>query len=88
MNNIKDNPYGKYNGKELDYILEVLDSENLDRKANPYVNRLEEKFCEVFKSKYSIAHNSGTSTLHSCLVAAGVKEGDEVISRLNPSMLI
>lgn len=80
MSDIKNNPYGKYNGKELDYILEVLDSENMDRKANPYVNRLEEKFCEVFQSKYSIAHNSGTSTLHSCLVAAGVKEGDEVIS--------
>ena len=72
MSDIKNNPYGKYNGKELDYILEVLDSENMDRKANPYVNRLEEKFCEVFQSKYSIAHNSGTSTLHSCLVAAGV----------------
>ena len=76
----KNKPYGKYNGKELDYILEDLDSENMDRKANPYVNRLEEKFSEVFQSKYSIAHNSGTSTLHSCLVAAGVKEGDEVIS--------
>ena len=45
MSDIKNNPYGKYNGKELDYILEVLDSENMDRKANPYVNRLEEKFC-------------------------------------------
>ena len=80
MNNVKDNPYGKYNGNELDYILEVLDSENMDRKSNPYVNRFEEKFSEVFKSKYSIAHNSGTSTLHSCLVALGVEPGDEVIS--------
>jgi len=80
MSDIKNNPYGKYNGNELDYILEVLDSENMERKSNPYVNRLEEKFSEVFQSKYSIAHNSGTSTLHSCLVAAGVKSGDEVIS--------
>ena len=80
MNNIKDNPYGKYNGKELDYILEVLDSENMNRKVNPYVNRFEKKFSEVFQSKYAIAHNSGTSTLHSCLVAVGVGEGDEVIS--------
>ena len=38
---IKDNPYGKYNGNELDYILDVLDSENMDRKSDPYVNRLE-----------------------------------------------
>ena len=77
---VKNNPNGKYNGNELDYILEVLDSENMERKSNPYVNRFEKKFGEVFKSKYSIAHNSGTSTLHSCLVAAGVKPGDEVIS--------
>jgi len=77
---VKKNPYGKYNGNEMDYILEVLDSENMERKSNPYVNRFEKKFGKVFKSKYSIAHNSGTSTLHSCLVAAGVKPGDEVIS--------
>ena len=77
---VKNNPNGKYNGNELDYILEVLDSENMERKSNPYVNRFEKKFGEVFKSKYSIAHNSGTSTLHSCLVAAEVKPGDEVIS--------
>ena len=77
---IKDNPYGKYNGNELDYVLDVLDSEDMDRKSNPYVNRFEKKFGKVFKSKYSIAHNSGTSTLHSCLVAAGVECGDEVIS--------
>jgi|TARA_R110000822_G_scaffold53158_2_gene137186 perosamine synthetase len=80
MSDIKDNPYGKYNGNELDYVLEVLDSENMDRKSNPYVNRFENKFSQIFKSKYSIAHNSGTSTLHSCLVAAGVECGDEVIS--------
>ena len=80
MNNIKENPYGKYNGNELDYVLEVLDSENMERKSNPYVNRFEKKFGEVFQSKYSIAHNSGTSTLHSCLFALGVRKGDEVIS--------
>ena len=40
MNDIKNNPYGKYNGNELDYILEVLDSENMDRKYNQYVNRI------------------------------------------------
>ena len=80
MIDIKNNPYGKYNGNELDYILEVLDSENMERKSNPYVNRFEKKFSEVFQSKYAIAHNSGTSTLHSCLVAVGVGEGDEVIS--------
>ena len=79
MELIKNNPDGKYNGNELDYILDVLDSENLERKSDPYVNRLEKKSCEVFKSKYSIAHNSGT---RHCIgfVAAGVQCGDELIS--------
>ena len=73
----KDN---KYNGNELEYVLKVLDSEDLDRKETPFVQRLEAKFCDVFGSKYAIAHNSGTSTLHTCLVAAGVGPEDEVIS--------
>ena len=80
IDNIKNNIRSKYNGNEVDYILEVLDSENLERKSNPFVNRFEEKFSNIFQSKYAIAHNSGTSTLHSCLSAIGVKEGDEVIS--------
>ena len=74
------NPYNKYNNNELDYILDVLDSENVNRKTNPYVNRFEDKFANIFQSKYAIAHNSGTSTLHSCLIAANIKPGDEVIS--------
>jgi len=76
---IKNNPLGKYNGNEVDYVLEYLDSENVERKNNPFVQRFEKKFCDIFNVKYAIAHNSGTSTLHSCLVAAGVGSGDEVI---------
>ena len=34
IDNIKNNDYGKFNGNETKYILEVLDSENLDRKKN------------------------------------------------------
>jgi len=80
VNKFKNNPDGKYNGNELDYILEVLDSENINRKLDPYVSRLERRYSEIFQTTYSIAHNSGTSSLHSCLAAAGVGEGDEVIS--------
>ena len=80
INRIKNDTQGKYNGNETEYILQVLDSENLDRKKNPFVNRLEKKYAEVFQTKYAIAHNSCTSALHTCLVAAGVKAGDEVIS--------
>ena len=83
MNYNKDltkDPSGKYNGNELSYVMEVLDSENRESRKNPFVGRLEHKFCQVFNSKYAIAHNSGTSTLHSSLAALGVGAGDEVIS--------
>jgi len=80
INKIKNDPYGKYNGNEIDYLLECMDSEDIESKKNPFVQRLEQKFCEVFGTKYAIAHNSGTSTLHTCLAAAGVGYGDEVIS--------
>ena len=73
-------PENKYNGNELEYVLKVLDSEDQDRKETPFVQRLENLATEVFQSKYAIAHNSGTSTLHTSLIAAGVKPGDEVIS--------
>ena len=79
IDEIKSNPFGKYNGNEIEYVLEYLDSEDIERKKNPFVQRFEERFCDVFGVKYAIAHNSGTSTLHSCLVAAGVGAGDEVI---------
>lgn len=74
------NPYGKHIGNELEYVCDVLNSEDRESRKTPYVGRLEEKFSSVIGTKYSIAHNSGTATLHTCLAAAGVGPGDEVIS--------
>ncbi len=74
------NPYGKYNGKEMEYVLQALDSDNPENKKKPWNQRFEEEFCKVMGVKYAIACNSGTSGLHAALVAAGVGPGDEVIS--------
>ena len=41
---------------------------------------MEAAFAECIGTRYAIAHNSGTSTLHTCLVALDVGYGDEVIS--------
>jgi perosamine synthetase len=41
--------------------------------------RLEEKFAEVFESKFAISFINGTATMHAALAAAGVGPGDEVI---------
>jgi perosamine synthetase len=73
------NPYGKFIGNELKYISEFLDSENPGNKAVPWATRFEKAFAERLGIRYAIAHNSGTSTLHSCLAAADVRQGDEVI---------
>lgn len=47
--------------------------------AGPMVTKFENAFAEFVKAEFAIAMNSGTAALHSALVAAGVKEGDEVI---------
>ena len=49
---ITSDPNGKYNGNELDYVKEVLDSENRESRKKSFVGRLERKFSEIFKSKY------------------------------------
>jgi perosamine synthetase len=69
------NSENKFGIKEYNNILQVL---NTKKKTN-FVHKLENFFSKKFKNKYSIAHNSGTSTLHSCLYALGVGENDEVI---------
>ncbi|MBI2860204.1 MAG: DegT/DnrJ/EryC1/StrS family aminotransferase [Chloroflexi bacterium] len=66
---------GKYAGNELKYVKSFLDNEK-----KPWTLLLEKAFAERFGARYAIAHNSGTSALHSCLATAGVGPGDEVIS--------
>lgn len=70
----------KFIGNELKYVKEVLRSDMKSSTGGSWNKRLEEIFCETFGVKYAIAHNSGTSALHSCLSAIGVGPGDEIIS--------
>ena len=66
-------------GNELEYLKQVL-SNSEEVKKNPFTVRLEDAFCKKFNVKYAIAMNSGTSGLHSALIAADVKPGDEIIT--------
>lgn len=66
---------GKYTGNELKYVTQFLENQKI-----PWTLKLEEAFAGRFGVKYAVAHNSGTSALHSSLAAAGVGPGDEVIS--------
>jgi len=73
------NPFGKFNGKELEYLSSYLDSEG-DSNEKPWVQRLEESVSNSIGAKYAVACNSGTSGLHMAMYACGIGPGDEVIT--------
>ena len=59
-------------------VMDTLDGVWLSR--GPKVSRFEEDFATYTGAKHAIAVSSCTAALHVSLVAAGVKEGDEVIT--------
>lgn len=64
---------------EKKYVLEALENEFATSLNSVFCNRVEKAFAEKFNSKYAISHCNGTATMHTALVALGVKPGDEVI---------
>ena len=78
MNNII-NP-NKYLGNELEYIRKVLEGESWSSTGGNWTNAFERAFAKKIGTQFAVAFNSGTSTLHAALEAAGVGAGDEVIS--------
>jgi hypothetical protein len=78
--NTQDLNPSKYLGNELNYLKKVLEGESWSASGGSWANTLEKEFAKRFGVKYGIAFNSGTSTLHAALEAAGVGPGDEVIS--------
>ena len=71
--------YGKFNGKELEYISSYLDSESYSNSKS-WAQRFEEKVSEHTGIKYAVACNSGTSGLHMAMAACNIGPGDEVIT--------
>ena len=72
-------PNGKFNGKELEYLSSFLDSEGGANKI-PWVQQFEDTVAKKLGAKYAVACNSGTSGLHMAMVACGIGPGDEVIT--------
>lgn len=64
--------------KEIEAVTEVLRSPRLS--LGPKLGEFERKFAEYIGAKHAIAVNSGTSGLHLCVNALGLKAGDEVIT--------
>lgn len=73
-------PYGHQDIDEEDIksVIEVLKSDYLT--TGPKVTEFEQKITEYVGCKYAVAVSSGTAALHSACIAAGIKEGDEVIT--------
>ena len=69
----------KYLGNELDYLRKVLEGESWSATGGSWTISLERAFAKKIGTKYAVAFNSGTSTLHAALEAVGVGPGDEVI---------
>jgi perosamine synthetase len=59
-------------------VLEVLNSGALS--LGPKLPEFEQAVARVSRSRYAVAVNSGTSALHLCVKAAGIRDGDEVIT--------
>ncbi|HJB91417.1 MAG TPA: UDP-4-amino-4,6-dideoxy-N-acetyl-beta-L-altrosamine transaminase [Candidatus Eisenbergiella merdigallinarum] len=73
--------YGHQYLDEADYqaVLDVLRSGN-DLTCGPKIAELEEKLCWITGAKYAVAVSNGTAALHVACLAAGIGEGDEVIT--------
>lgn len=59
-------------------VLDVLKSDYLT--CGPKIDELEERLCSITGAKYAVAVSNGTAALHVACMAAGVGEGDEVIT--------
>lgn len=73
--------YGHQFLDEADYevVLNVLKS-GADLTCGPKIDELEQKLCQITGAKYAVAVSNGTAALHIACLAAGVGEGDEVIT--------
>lgn len=64
--------------KEKRLVKEVLDSGCLS--LGPKQDKFEQKFSQRIGVRYAAAVSSGTAGLHLAMLAAGIKQGDEVIT--------
>ncbi|HBQ25188.1 MAG TPA: UDP-4-amino-4,6-dideoxy-N-acetyl-beta-L-altrosamine transaminase [Syntrophomonas sp.] len=73
-------PYGRQNVDEEDIkaVIEALRCDWITQ--GPRVEEFEARVAEYCGVRYAVAFNSGTSALHAAMYAAGIGEGDEVIT--------
>jgi dTDP-4-amino-4,6-dideoxygalactose transaminase len=67
--------------EEVEAVVKVLRNGPLTHALGegPMVTQFEKGFAEFAGVKHAVAVNTGTAALHSAVVAAGIKQGDEVV---------
>lgn len=63
---------------DIDAVTAVLRSDYLT--CGPAIEEAEKKLCRITGAKYAVLCSSGTAALHMACMAAGVGEGDEIIT--------
>lgn len=73
-------PYGRQyiDQDDIDAVVEVLKSDFIT--TGPKIAEFEKKVAEYVGAKYALAFANGTAALHAAVFAAGIGEGDEVIT--------
>ena len=70
----------RFFGNEKKYLMDIIDSTFVSSVGH-YVNDFENAVAAYTGSAYAISTVNGTAALHTALVLAGVKNGDEVITQ-------
>jgi len=68
----------EFAGREWEYIKSCLDTGWVS-SAGMFVDSFERQLVDFTGAAYAVATSNGTSALHTCLVLAGVRPGDEVL---------
>ncbi|MGN0153924.1 MAG: UDP-4-amino-4,6-dideoxy-N-acetyl-beta-L-altrosamine transaminase [Lachnospiraceae bacterium] len=73
-------PYGRQSidEKDIQAVVDVLRSDYLT--TGPKVTEFEKAVADYVGAKYAVAVSNGTAALHIACLAAGIREGDEVIT--------
>jgi len=73
-------PYGRQwiDEEDIAAVVDVLKGDWLTQ--GPNVEKFEKAVADYIGVKYAVAFNSGTAALHAAMFAAGVREGDEIIT--------
>ncbi|MBU1926081.1 MAG: aminotransferase class I/II-fold pyridoxal phosphate-dependent enzyme, partial [Candidatus Omnitrophica bacterium] len=73
-------PYGKQfvNKEDIQAVIDVLKSAWITQ--GPKIEEFEAALCKYTGAKYAVVVSNGTAALHLSCLAAGIKQGDEVIT--------